>query len=70
MNPLAFIIFTVTSGPSEGMTFEFIDRQPCTAFVIEETLDYLAGNGLPAFAQCEYGNGPITTPRPIARPTQ
>ena len=68
MNPLAFIVFTVTSGPSEGMTFEFIERQPCTIFVIEETLAFLAANGMPAMAQCSYGDGPVTSPRPEARP--
>jgi hypothetical protein len=68
MTPLAFIIFTVTSGPSEGMQFEFNERQSCTAYVLEETLDYLAANGLPSMAQCSYGNGPLTSPRPIARP--
>lgn len=68
MKPLAFIIFTVASGPNEGLQLEFIERQPCSVEVIEDTLAELDAAGLPAFAQCFYGNGPLTSPRPVARP--
>lgn len=68
MKPLAFIIFTITSGPHEGVQLEFAERQKCTAYVIEVTLNNLAANGFPAMAQCSYGNGPLTSPRPTARP--
>lgn len=70
IKPLAFIIFTVTSGPSEGFQLEFLERQTCSKSVIEETLAYLEGHGMPAMAQCYYGNGPMTSPRPVARPVQ
>lgn len=70
MKPLAFIVFTITSGPSEGFQLEFLDRQPCNRHVIEATLEYLDQHGMPAMAQCIYGNGPMTSPRPMARGDQ
>lgn len=70
MKPLAYIVFTVMSGPDAGLQREFVERQPCTAEILEETLNQLDDAGWPSMAQCYYGNGPQTSPRPVARPVQ
>lgn len=68
VKPLALIIFTVTSGPHEGVQLEFVDPMPCSEEVLTSTFDYLSSHDMPAMAQCYYGNGPLTTMRPVARP--
>ena len=65
MKPLAIIIFTVTSGAGEGKQYGLVDH--CSISVLETNLAFLDLIDEPAIAQCYYGNGPLTSPRPTAR---
>lgn len=66
MKSLAFIVFPVTSGPAEGLRITVFE--PCTVAVLEAGLGAFEDADLPAMAQCYYGNGPMTSMRPVARP--
>ena len=65
MTPLAIIIFTVLSGPDEGRMYFVVEK--CSPAVIEDRLLALDYVDQPAMAQCFYGRGPMTSPRPMAR---
>lgn len=65
MKIIAFIVFTITAGPYKDTEITF--REHCSAEILEAVFAAFDEGGIHAFAQCKYGNGPLTSMRPVAR---